>query len=265
MRIALGLEYDGTPFTGWQSQPDGAAVQDALERALGAIAGATVRATAAGRTDRGVHASLQIAHFDTDAERPLSAWVRGVNAHLPDSIATLWAAPVPQDFHARFSAMRRHYTYLLVNRAVRPAVLGDRVGWCHRPLDVDAMRDAASVLLGTHDFSAFRAAECQAKSPVKTLARIDVQRAGDLVCFEFCADAYLHHMIRNIVGSLVRVGTGSAPVSWLRGVLESRDRTRAAATFAPQGLYFTGAEYPAHFGLTDTRRAVSLPGCFDRR
>jgi len=181
-----------------------------------------------------------------------------VNAHLPDSVAVLWAVPVPPDFHARFSAVRRHYTYLLMNRAVRPGLFAHQVGWCHRPLDVEAMHEAARALIGTHDFSAFRAAECQAKTPVKTVMQADVRRAGDLVCFEFCANAYLHHMIRNIIGSLVHGGAGKAPIAWLAELLESRDRTHAAATFAPQGLYFTGADYPAHFALNRTCRAPAL-------
>ncbi len=171
MRIALGLEYAGTPFTGWQSQADGRGVQDALERALRAIADAPVRTIAAGRTDAGVHATLQVVHFDTDAQRPATAWVRGVNAHLPPDIAVRWAQPVAAEFHARFAATARHYTYLLVQRAARPALLAGRVGWYHRPLDVAAMREAAAALVGTHDFSAFRAAECQAKSPVKTVSQ----------------------------------------------------------------------------------------------
>ena len=258
MRVALGIEYDGTSFNGWQSQPDGASVQDALERALAAIAGTPTRVTAAGRTDRGVHAAMQVVHFDTDARRPLTAWVRGVNAHLPDSVAVLWSVAVAPEFHARFSAMRRHYTYLLADRPARPGLFAHRVGWHHRALDVTAMQEAARALVGTHDFSAFRAAECQAKSPVKTLVQLDITRVGELVRFDFCADAYLHHMIRNIVGSLVQVGGGKVPSSWIGELLEGRDRTRAAGTFAPQGLYFTGVEYPEQCGLTDTRRSPTL-------
>ena len=171
MRIALGLEYFGAPFTGWQSQADGRGVQDALERALGAIADARIGTVAAGRTDTGVHATLQVVHFDTDAARPETAWVRGVNSHLPTDVAVQWAQLVPAEFHARFAATARHYTYLLASSATRPALLAGRVGWYHRPLDVGAMREAAAVLAGTHDFSAFRAAECQAASPVRTLSQ----------------------------------------------------------------------------------------------
>jgi tRNA pseudouridine38-40 synthase len=259
MRIALGLEYSGAPFTGWQSQPDGRGVQDALERALRAIADAPVRTTAAGRTDTGVHATLQVVHFDSEAMRPETAWVRGVNSHLPPQISVQWGQPVPDDFHARFGALARHYTYLLVSRATRPALLAERVGWYHRRLDIGAMREAATALAGTHDFSAFRAAECQASSPVRTMSTVAVAAIGEYTMFEFTANAFLHHMIRNIVGALVYVGAGKEPVTWIADLLASRDRTRAAPTFAADGLYLTGADYDARWGLPPTRRAVSFP------
>jgi len=259
MRIALGLEYHGTPFDGWQSQPSGRGVQDALERALAGIAAAPVRTIAAGRTDAGVHATSQVVHFDTDATRPDTAWVRGVNALLPADIAVLWARGVTASFHARNQARARHYTYLLLPRAARPALLAGRVGWYHRPLDVDAMREAARALVGTHDFSSFRAAECQAKSPVKTLARAAVEADGEFVRFDFSADAFLHHMIRNIVGALVYVGAAKASGSWIAELVAARDRTRAAPTFAPDGLYLAGADYDVAWGLPPTRRAVRLP------
>jgi tRNA pseudouridine38-40 synthase len=259
MRIALGLEYAGTAYTGWQSQPDGRGVQDALERALAAIAGEPVRTHAAGRTDAGVHATSQVVHFDTGAERPGSAWVRGVNAHLPPDIAVLWSAPVDAEFHARFAASARHYTYLLANRPVRAALLAGRVGWYHRPLDVEAMAIAARALAGRHDFSSFRASECQAKSPVKTLSHAGVAAAGEYVRFDFSADAFLHHMIRNIVGALVEVGAGKFPPAWIAELMAARDRTRGAPTFAAEGLYFTGADYPARGDLPPTRRPVVQP------
>jgi tRNA pseudouridine38-40 synthase len=259
MRIALGLEYCGLPFTGWQSQPDGRGVQDALERALAVIADAPVGTVAAGRTDTGVHATMQVVHFDVDAVRPDSAWVRGVNSNLPADAGVLWASPVAADFHARFAAVRRHYTYLLSVRAVRPALLAGRVGWYHRSLDVAAMQAAADALLGTHDFSAFRAAECQAKTPTRTLSIASVAAAGEYVRFDFCANAFLHHMIRNIVGALVYVGAGKHPPSWVGELLAARDRTRAAPTFSPEGLYLTGVEYDAAWTLPPTRRAVVLP------
>ena len=256
MRLALALEYDGQPFCGWQSQPSRCGVQDALERAMGMIAGATVRATAAGRTADGAHATSQIVHVDVESERPLTAWVRGVNAHLPPQVAVRWARVVEPAFHARYSATARHYTYLLLNRAVRPALLARRVGWYHQLLDIVAMRDAARLLLGTHDFSAFRAAECQARSPVKTLWRADVERDQDLVVFRFAADAFLQHMVRNIVGTLVAVGAGKHTDALVVELLAQKNRSRAAPTFAPHGLYFTGADYPAAFHLPATGAEV---------
>jgi len=259
VRIALGLEFDGAPFTGWQSQADGRGVQDALERALAAIAGETVRTIAAGRTDAGVHATMQVVHFDTEAGRPVSAWVRGVNAHLGEAIAVRWARPVDGAFHARFAAVARHYTYLLATGPVRPALLARRVGWYHRPLDVDTIRAGAAALVGRHDFSAFRSSECQAKSPVKTLSTIRIDAERDLLRLDFSADGYLHHMIRNMVGALVFVGAGKAPPAWITELLEARDRTRGAPTFAPGGLYLTGVDYAPEWDLPETRRPLELP------
>jgi tRNA pseudouridine38-40 synthase len=258
-RHALALEYDGRGFCGFQSQPSGCSVQDALERALAAIAGVPVRIAAAGRTDAGVHATSQIVHFDAAVERPASAWVRGVNANLPASAAVLWCAPVPGAFHARFSATARRYTYLLLNRPQRPGLLSGRVGWHYAPLDVDAMREASRCLLGTHDFSSFRASLCQAKSPVRTLRTLDIARRGSSIRFDFVADAFLHHMIRNVVGALIDVGAGKARPAWLADLLAAADRTQGAPTFAADGLYFRGAEYDERFGLPDTVREV--PSC----
>jgi tRNA pseudouridine38-40 synthase len=256
MRIACCVEYDGRGFCGFQSQPDGCAVQDALERALQRVADAPVSITAAGRTDAGVHASAQIVHFDTLAQRPDSAWVRGVNTHLPPAIAVLWAQPVTGAFHARFAAHARHYTYLLQDRPQRPGLLAGRVGWYHRPLDTDAMARAAACLGGTHDFSAFRAAECQARTPVKTLSEVSLRRSGELVRFDFSATAFLQHMVRNIVGALVYVGAARQPAHWVAALLEGRDRRAAAPTFAADGLYFTGADYDPVHGLPSTRRPI---------
>ena len=261
MRIALGLEYDGGPFHGWQSQADGSAVQDALERALSSVAAASVRATAAGRTDAGVHATMQIAHFDTASVRPEEAWVRGVNALLPEAIAVRWALPVSPEFHARFAATGRHYTYLLLDRPVRPALLRSRVGWYHRPLAVEAMRMGVEPLLGRHDFSAFRAAECQAGSPLRTLDRLDIAREDDMIRFELHADAFLQHMVRNIVGALVYVGSGRRPPEWIGELLEARNRTRAAPTFSAAGLYLAGVDYPMHWNLPPTVVPVRVPRC----
>ena len=228
----------------------GGAVQDALESALSIVADAPTRVVCAGRTDAGVHALAQVVHFDTDAIRPDTAWVRGVNTHLPASVAVRWAQPVSSEFHARFSARGRHYRYLLLNRAERPGLMARRVGWFHRQLDADAMAEAAGALLGEHDFSAFRAAECQAKSPVKILRRADVRRHDDLLVFDFEASAFLHHMVRNIVGALVYVGKGAHPPAWIGEILAGRDRARAAPTFEACGLYFAGVDYDPAWQLS---------------
>jgi len=251
VRIALGLEYCGTNFHGWQSQPSGATVQDVLQAALTAIAGQFVGVICAGRTDAGVHASQQVVHFDAPVERPLSAWVRGVNSHLPAGVAVRWAQPVSDEFHARFSARGRRYRYLLVNRPQRPGLWQGRVGWFHLPLDLAAMQAAAGRLLGEHDFSAFRAAGCQAKTPIKTLWRANVQQQGNLLVFDFEASAFLHHMVRNLVGSLVYIGKGAQPAAWIDELLLARDRTEAAPTFSPDGLYFRGPIYEPHWQLPD--------------
>ena len=257
MRYALCLEYDGRGFCGFQSQPAGCGVQDALERALAIVASEPVRVTAAGRTDAGVHATAQVVHFDTAADRSVTAFVRGVNAHLARAASVLWAQPVDAQFHARFAARWRHYTYVLLDRPSRAGLDAGRVGWYHAPLDVAAMRVAAQTLVGTRDFSAFRASECQAKSPVRTLCAADVQRHGSLVRFDFTANAFLQHMIRNLVGALVYIGARRQPPQWLETLLDGRDRTRAAPTFAPDGLYFTGADYDPAFGLPPTRRPLA--------
>jgi tRNA pseudouridine38-40 synthase len=258
MRVALSVEYAGGAFCGFQSQPSHCGIQDALEDAIGEIAGHPVGVVAAGRTDARVHAASQIVHFDTEAERPLSAWVRGVNAQLRADVAVLWAHPTPPEFHARFAATARHYSYLLLNRAERPGLLAGRAGWYHQPLDVATMQQAFAMLIGTHDFSSFRAAECQARSPVRTLALARVERRGELVRFDLSANAFLQHMVRNIVGALVAIGAGKAPPSSMGELLAARDRTRGPATFAPDGLYFCGADYDARFGLPPTYRQAIL-------
>ncbi|HZD20387.1 MAG TPA: tRNA pseudouridine(38-40) synthase TruA [Burkholderiales bacterium] len=248
-RIAIGLEYDGSRFLGWQTQPGGGTVQDVLQAALAAIAGEPITVSGAGRTDRGVHARGQVAHYDTSAARPDSAWVRGVNAFLPESVAVLWACAVEAEFHARFSAVARTYRYRLLNRPVRPALAARYAGWYHAPLDVDAMRLAARALLGEHDFSAFRAAECEAATPVRTVHSLDITREGERIEFVIRANAFLHHMVRNIVGSLVYVGATKQPSGWVAEVLASRDRNKAAPTFAPEGLYLERVEYHTKWGL----------------
>ena len=250
-RIALGVEYCGTLFHGWQSQAQGQTVQDVLESALREIAGEPVGAICAGRTDAGVHATHQVVHFETAIDRPLSAWVRGVNSHLPDAVAVRWAQPVADEFHARFSARGRRYRYLLLNRPQRPGLWQGRVGWFHLPLDFEVMREAAQRLIGEHDFSAFRAAGCQAKTPVKTLWRADLRQSGNLLVFDFEASAFLHHMVRNLVGTLVHIGKGAQAPGWIGELLVARDRKLGAPTFSPDGLYFRGPVYESHWGLPE--------------
>lgn len=249
MRIALGVEYDGSEFNGWQSQPDGRTVQDTLQHAISKIASESISIIAAGRTDTGVHALEQVIHFDTHGARPLSAWMRGVNAHLPPNIAVLWAHAVPEEFHARFSAQARSYQYVLINRPARSAVHHGKVGWYHAPLDVVTMREAAQYLLGEHDFSSFRASECQAKSPIKNLAQLDIQQQGDTIIFDLTANAFLHHMVRNIIGCLIYVGKGQHKPEWMGEVLQAKQRKQAAPTFAPDGLYLRHIHYDAKWSL----------------
>jgi tRNA pseudouridine38-40 synthase len=252
MRIALGVEYDGSAFHGWQKQPDGNTVQDALQSALSGIAGVPIQVVAAGRTDTGVHATGQIVHFDTWIERPLNAWVRGTNTYLPAAVAVRWAHPVSGSFHARFSAYGRRYRYIVINRPQRTGVWQRHAGWYHHPLDVGRMRQAARMLVGEFDFSAFRAADCQAKSPVKTMRQADVQRYGDTIVFDFEAGAFLHHMVRNLVGSLVYIGQGKHPPEWMQQLLASGDRRIAAPTFSAAGLYLVGVKYEPHWGLPNS-------------
>ena len=261
MRIAIGIEYDGTGFAGWQRQLHGNTVQNVLEQALTQIAGHPVKVQAAGRTDAGVHAMQQVAHFDTQAERPLTAWVRGVNRYLPPSVAVLWAHAVDDRFHARFSASARAYSYFLLNQPVRPALCSGRIGWCFHPLEIEPMRLAAATLLGHHDFSSFRAAECQAKTPVKTLSKLTIDQDNNLLRFDFCADAFLHHMVRNIVGALVYVGKGRLSLPEFTTMVDARNRLLAPPTFMPDGLYLTGVEYPAEYGLPNAVVPVRLTTC----
>lgn len=259
MRIVLGVEYDGNAFHGWQTQPGGGTVQDELEAALRRIAGEAISVVCAGRTDAGVHATGQVVHFDTTVNRPLTAWVRGVNTFLPPAVAVRWAQPVGEEFHARFSAYGRCYRYLLINRAQRPGVWHGRAGWYHHALDENAMQRAADRLLGEHDFSAFRAADCQARSPVKTIRHAEVRRHGDMLVFDFEAGAFLHHMVRNMVGSLVYVGQGKRPPEWIAELLARGDRTLAAPTFSAAGLYLVGVRYEGRWQLPVAENPF-LPG-----
>jgi tRNA pseudouridine38-40 synthase len=251
VRVVLGVSYNGGAYQGWQSQPSGQTVQDRLEAALGTFTAQRVSTLCAGRTDAGVHALMQVVHFDTDRDRTPYAWVRGTNANLPKDIAVQWAQIMPPEFHCRASATSRRYAYVLLESMVRPSVEAGRVGWAFRELDFDAMRTAADTLLGEHDFSSFRAAQCQALSPVKTLLDIDIRRRGAYWRIEFEANAFLHHMIRNIMGCLVQIGQGKQPAHWMAEVLAARDRRAAAPTFSPDGLYFLGPRYPAHWGIPD--------------
>lgn len=249
-RVALGVSYDGAPWLGWQTQPNGRTVQDTLQHALLQFVGVPVATVCAGRTDTGVHAAMQVVHLDSPVMREPQAWVRGLNAHLPDSIAIRWATPVPDDFHARFSATERGYVYLLLVDPVRSPLWAGRAGWSFRPLDVAAMQAGAQALIGEHDFTSFRASQCQAASPVRTLQQLEIVQRGRFVVFTFRANAFLHHMVRNIVGSLVYVGQGRKPVEWTKELLAARNRSLAAPTYAPDGLYLTSVAYPG-FELPD--------------
>jgi tRNA pseudouridine38-40 synthase len=251
-RIAVGIEYDGSAYAGWQAQESPRTLQGVSEQALSRVAAEPVSLICAGRTDAGVHACGQVAHFDTHAVRSLRGWVLGANSELPGDVALSWAVPVPAHFHARYSAEARTYRYLIVNRLARPALLAARAAWVHRPLDHVRMREGALALLGEHDFSAFRAAECQAKSPVRRIERISVERHSDQVLIEVTANAFLHHMVRNIAGLLIAIGKAEVPPVWAQEVLEGRDRTRNAATAPAAGLYLQAVRYPKGFCLPGT-------------
>ena len=250
-RYALTLSYDGSQFYGFQKQAAGiATVQGALEHALAQIAGEPINLIAAGRTDTGVHATAQVVHFDSTATRPLSAWVRGVNAHLPNGVAVLHAQAVAAHFHARFDAFGRRYRYVLQASPVRSPLLIGRAGWTHQVLDVNKMRQAAALLLGEHDFSSFRAAECQAKSPIKTMYSVELSGCSNgLIKLDIHGNAFLHHMVRNIVGALVYVGCGRMTVDGFSALLALRSRLTAPPTFMADGLYLTGVDYPPEWGI----------------
>ena len=261
MRLALGISYNGLAYQGWQSQTSGLTVQDKLEMALSQFTAQKVSTLCAGRTDAGVHGLMQVIHFDTVLDRPESAWVRGPNALLPHDIAVQWAKVVPQEFHCRASAQSRRYAYLVLASAVRPSIDTGRVGWVFRPLELAPMQQAAKHLLGEHDFSSFRASACQALSPIKNLLRLDISRKGAYWRFEFEANAFLHHMIRNLMGCLIKVGDGRQSPDWVSQVLAARDRDAAAPTFSPHGLYFLGPRYDPHWGLPDQSTLFDgLPG-----
>lgn len=250
MRIVLGVQYDGSAFRGWQTQQLGVrTVQSVLEQALAKVADHPVRLVCAGRTDAGVHGVAQVAHFDTCAMRSMRSWVLGSNAHLPPDISLSWACEAPDDFHARFSALARRYRYLVINQPQRSALWVKRATWHYRPLDAAWMHRAGQALVGRHDFSAFRAAECQARHPIREILELTVQRYGDGVVLEVEANAFLHHMVRNIAGVLLAIGVGDQPVQWAQEVLERRDRTQAGVTAPADGLYLLAVRYPERFGL----------------
>ena len=255
MRYAIGLEYDGSQFLGWQIQRQEPTVQGCLEQALARVADQDVRVVCCGRTDTGVHALGQVAHFDSDAERAERDWVLGINSHLPSGASVLWIRPVDDSFHARFSAFSRSYRYLVLNRWIRPALEARRMSWCRQPLDAAKMHAAAQALRGEHDFTSFRAGACQARHAVREIHEISVERAGDVVALEVTANGFLYHMVRNIAGSLLRVGTGEADVDWPAQVLEQRDRSKAAPTAAPEGLYFVRARYSGQYALPEVAPA----------
>jgi tRNA pseudouridine38-40 synthase len=255
VRWALGLSYNGQSYQGWQSQASGQTVQDQLQAALGKFCAEKVSVMCAGRTDAGVHALMQVVHFDTALDRTSASWVRGPNTHLPRDIAVQWAQPVPAAFHSRGSALSRRYVYVLLQSPVRPSVEAGRVGWIYRPLDGEAMQAAANSLLGENDFSSFRASSCQSLSPVKTMRCIAISQRGSgntrYWRFEFEASAFLHHMIRNIMGCLLAIGQGHQSVDWMKEVLAAKSRLVAAPTFSPDGLYFLGPRYASHWGLPE--------------
>ncbi len=251
MRIAIGIEYDGTAYNGWQRQKSGRGIQEEFERAIGAVANEAVEVVCAGRTDTGVHATGQVGHFDTNVERSERGWLLGANSNLPDDVCVRWVKPVPDDFHARFSAVSRSYRYVILNRLVRSALERHRAWWVHQPLDEGAMHDAAQALVGEHDFSAFRAAGCQASRPNREIISISVTRDGDRICLDVTANAFLMHMVRNITGTLVAIGMGEEPVGYAEAILESRDRTRGGVAAPPHGLTLVRVGYPEALNLPD--------------
>lgn len=258
MRIAIGIEYDGTAYNGWQRQRSGLGVQEVLEQAIGAVADEGVEVVCAGRTDAGVHASGQVAHFDTSAERSDRGWLLGANSNLPDDINVSWVKPVDEAFHARFSATSRSYRYRILNRLVRSALCRHRAWWIHQDLDHERMHEAAQALLGEHDFSAFRAAGCQASGPVREITSIRICRDGDWVLLDVTANAFLQHMVRNIAGTLVAVGRGEEDVAWPAMLLNGRNRSEGGVAAPPHGLTLVRVEYPRQFGIPEP---LELPTC----
>jgi tRNA pseudouridine38-40 synthase len=262
-RYAVCIEYDGSAYAGWQTQQSLRTIQGLVESALSGVAAERIEAVCAGRTDAGVHARWQIAHFDTSVTRPMRGWVMGANTELPRDISIVWARPVPFHFHARYSAEARTYRYLVLNRTSRSALAEKRAAWIHRPLDHEKMAQAAGHLCGHYDFSAFRSSECQSNSPIRRVESLTVERMGDWVVIQATANAFLHHMMRNIAGLLIEIGRGEAPPDWAREILQGRDRTRGAPTAPADGLYFWDVRYPSAFGLPCAPpggRSIMIPG-----
>jgi tRNA pseudouridine38-40 synthase len=252
MKIAIGLEYDGSGFHGWQSQLGARAVQDRVEAAFSKVANHSIKIICAGRTDTGVHAVGQVAHFETNAERSMRSWVLGANANLPPDISATWARLMPEDFHARFSAWSRRYRYIILNRWVRSALLRARAAWYHRPLEVDRMQQAAAYLAGEHNFTSFRALACRAKNPVRTVHELRVSREGECVYLDVCANAFLYHMVRNMAGVLMTIGAGERAPSWAAELLSIRHRARGGITAPAHGLYLVHVSYPPRFALSES-------------
>ena len=252
MRIALGVEYDGSHFCGWQMQTQGTrTVQSELEIALSKVADQPVQVICAGRTDTGVHATGQVVHFDVDVERPEKAWVAGVNRHLPDDVSSLWAREVDIDFSARFTATARQYRYVIFNRSARPALLNKKVCWRYGEININAMHEAAQSLIGDQDFSSFRSSACQANHAQRCIHYVNISRQGDFIYIDIKANAFLHHMVRNITGSLLMIGQGEKPVNWLAELIAAKDRTQAGPTAPAAGLYFIKVSYPEKYKLAD--------------
>ncbi len=253
MRIALGVEYNGQSFFGWQVQDGTRTVQGCLEAALSVVANHPVRVFCAGRTDRGVHGMGQVVHFESDSERTMHSWVMGANVNSPEEVSVLWAKPVDDTFHARFSATRRRYRYIIMNRKVRPSFLAGRVSWDRRDLDVQKMAAAGQLLVGEHNFNSYRAVACQAKNPVRTIHSLEVHRSGPFITLDVEANAFLHHMIRNIAGVLMAIGAGERPIEWAGELLEVCDRTQGGVTAPPHGLYFVNVTYPEKYEIPETK------------
>jgi len=264
MRYACGIEYDGYGFLGFQSQVQQPTIQDCLEKAISQVANHNIRIHCAGRTDTGVSATAQVIHFDTDSERSEYQWIMGINANLPDGISILWLKEVEDDFHARFSAIQRSYRYVILNRWIRPALNRHSVTWEKLPLDAEKMNQAAQYLQGTHDFNAFRSSACQSKVSVKTINEIEVYRDGNQVIMDVAANGFLHHMIRNIIGTLLPIGRGEMPIQHIKQVLESKDRTQAGITAPPNGLSFNVVKYPEKYQLPESSIENHLPKHYDR-